>query len=268
MLLNTVSLQAKKAFLEASIRENLTICGLTGPVRILQKENGHRHSIDDAVTAWYALRQRPTAHAYLDLGCGIGSLGLIVLHGLPQAAHMTAIEAQDVSFQLLLANVQCNGLQERVTAIHDDLRNLNLHQKFDLITGSPPYFPVHAGTLPRDSQKAYARFELRGNLGDYALIAQKHLAKGGVFVYCFPYQQKQRGMDLVQRQGFQIESTFDVIPTLQSPPLFSVFAAVLHGISATLNHPPLIVEGEDGRYSSQMLELQATRGFGPQGTNF
>jgi tRNA1Val (adenine37-N6)-methyltransferase len=228
---------------------------------------GHRHSIDDAVTGWYALQKSPGARKVLDLGAGVGTVGMIVLEGLGEDAHMTCVEAQETSFRLLGANLECNGLSGRVTAIHGDLRELALSAEFDLITGSPPYFPPHAGTLPKDTQKAYARFELRGNVGDYARVAQRHLHPDGLFVYCFPHQQKQRGIDLVVQQGFWIASCRDVVPTRNSKPLFSVFAARRGGDGPTLQEPPLIVEGDDGLYTPEMLAIQSSRGFGPQGTN-
>jgi len=77
----------------------------------------------------------------------------------------------------------------------------------------------------------------------------------------------ERGMDLVSQQGFRIASCRDVIPNKTSKPLFSVFAARLQGEGPTIEEPPLIVEGDDGRYSAEMLAIQSTRGFGPQGTN-
>lgn len=253
--------------LEATLGEPVSITGLTGSIGIFQRVRGHRHSIDDAVTAWFALRHRPHARRYLDLGTGVGTVGLIVLQGLDEHAEMTCVEAQDTSFRLLTANLACNGLEGRATAMHGDLRELDLPTKFELITGSPPYFPAHAGTLPQDAQKAYARFELRGHVGDYARTARKHLDDDGLFVYCFPFQQKQRGIDLVTEQGFQIAASRDVIPTKTSRPLFSVFAARMQGHGPPLEEPPLIVQGEDGRYTQEMLTIQSSRGFGPQGTN-
>ncbi len=253
--------------LEEALGEPVSVTGLAGPLWIFQRVRGHRHSIDDAVTGWYALQKCPEALKVLDLGTGVGTVGMIVLEGLGEAAHMTCIEAQETSFRLLCANLECNGLSRRVTAIHGDLRELELPMEFDLITGSPPYFPSHTGTLPKDSQKAYARFELRGHLGDYARVAKRHLHPDGMFVYCFPYQQEQRGIDLVLQQGFRIASYREVVPTRNSKPLFSVFAARLGAEGPTSQEPPLIVEGDDGRYTPEMLAIQSSRGFGPQGTN-
>jgi len=52
---------AWQASLEKRMGEPLSISGLTGPLRIFQRLRGHRHSIDDALTAWYALQKRPDA---------------------------------------------------------------------------------------------------------------------------------------------------------------------------------------------------------------
>jgi tRNA1Val (adenine37-N6)-methyltransferase len=258
---------ARQASLEKCLGEPLSISGLTGPLRIFQRLRGHRHSIDDALTAWYALQKCPGATCYLDLGTGVGTVGMIVLWGLADQATLTCIEAHAPSFTLLQANLECNQLLTRATAIHGDLREFTVNSKFNLITGSPPYFPCHAGQLPEDTQKAFARFELRGHVGDYARTARRCLQDDGLFIYCFPHRQKQRGLDLVTREGFHVDSCRDVVPTLSKQPLFSVYCASLHGAGPSVEEPPLIIHGPDGEYSPEMLQIQATRGFGPMGTN-
>jgi len=257
----------RKEALELEIGEALTIDGIAGPLRIFQRVNGHRHSIDDAATAWYALKTNPSAKEALDLGTGIGSVGIAVLWGLSSTATLVCIEAQQISFSLLSENIKLNGLEDRITSMHGDLRGLSLSKKFDLITASPPYFRTGTGVLPADSQKAYARFELRGNVADYAEIAKRHLTSDGTFVFCFPYQQKQRCISLVENVGFGFVTVQDVFPHANKPPLFSLFAARLDYRDCTFHEPPLIVAGPDGRYTEQMLDIQRIRGFGNLGEN-
>jgi hypothetical protein len=40
-------------------------------------------------------------------------------------------------------------------------------EKFDLILGSPPYFPPGSGVVGDNPQKVACRFELRGDIADY-----------------------------------------------------------------------------------------------------
>src|SRR5439155_26048247 len=80
--------------------DDLTIDGLTRDWKIAQRRRGHRHSTDDLLTAWYAAEHARERSRLLDLGSGIGSVGLLVLWRSPGAV-LTAIEAQEVSFALL-----------------------------------------------------------------------------------------------------------------------------------------------------------------------
>jgi tRNA1Val (adenine37-N6)-methyltransferase len=96
--------------LEQEMGEELFVSGLVGPYRIFQRKNGHRHGIDDATTAWYALQKTPPVKKTLDLGTGIGTVGLAVRWGLGQGADLTCVEAQELSYRLLMENIQGNGL--------------------------------------------------------------------------------------------------------------------------------------------------------------
>lgn len=247
--------------------EELFVSGLVGPHRVFQRKKGHRHGIDDATTAWYALQKTPPIKRALDLGTGIGTVGLAVLWGLGAGATLTCVEAQEISYRLLAENILGNGLNECVRAIHGDIRDLNLDERFPLITGSPPYFPLGTGSLPEDSQKAHARFELRGDLGDYARAAKRHITDDGLFVFCFPSQQKSRGVKLVTDVGFRLMAIRDVVPMKSKPALFSLYCASLNFTGAMEEEEPLIVAFENGRYTPEMLAIQAARGFGPEGTN-
>ena len=75
-----------------------------------------------------------------------------------------------MSYELLVSNITRNRLGERAIALHGDLREVRPGPLFDLVTGSPPYWDVSEGVVPADSQKAHARFELRGDVRDYARL--------------------------------------------------------------------------------------------------
>jgi len=252
---------AARALLEAELGEAITLDGLTGAWFIFQRARGHRHSIDDVLTARYALDHSSPVATHLDLGAGIGTVGLLVSWGMPDAC-LTAIEAQVISHRLLLANIAENGLSERARPMLGDLRDLALPERFPLITGSPPYFAVSAGIVPQDSQKAHARFELRGDVFDYARAARRHLAPGGLFVFCFPTPQKQRAITAVTTAELAVERVRDVIPRAGLPALFSLFACrhVADAADCVVD-APLVVRGEDGELSEAMQQVRRSFGF-------
>src|SRR6478736_631495 len=249
---------------EHEFGESVTLDGLTGQWFIFQRARGHRHSVDDVLTAAYALEVSPRVTRHLDLGTGIGTVGLLVLWGMGPSAHLTAIEAQTVSHRLLLANISENHLSKRVEPLFGDLREFHSSERFPLITGSPPYFPTSAGIVPKDSQKAHARFELRGDVSDYARAAERHLAPGGWFVFCFPTPQKARALAAVAAAGLCVTRQRDVIPRAGLPALFSLFACrhPMEGTQSVID-APLLVRSADGQLSDSMQLVR--RGFGFSG---
>lgn len=248
--------------MEGEFGERVTVDGLTGDWFIFQRARGHRHSVDDVLTAAYALEVSPAVDRHLDLGTGIGTVGLLVLWGMGRDAQLTAIEAQTVSYRLLLANIAENALSDRVRPLLGDLREFESSEVFPLITGSPPYFPTSAGIVPQDSQKAHARFELRGDVSDYARAAQRHLAPGGWFVFCFPTPQKARALAAVTSARLQVARQRDVIPRAGLPPLFSLFACRHAGeCYDCASDNPLVVRDADGQLTEQMQQVRRRFGF-------
>lgn len=154
--------------------------------KIFQLKRGHRFSTDDLAAAWRATEALPSAERVLDIGSGIGTVGLVSLHRLTKAARLTTVEVQKVSYDLQCRTIEFNGLSDRVTPNHGDLRDpevLPPGASFDLITGSPPYIPRGKGLESPIPQRAGARIELRGSVFDYCEAARRWLAPGGRFCY-------------------------------------------------------------------------------------
>ncbi len=170
--------------------EELTLDLLAGSWRIYQLKRGHRFSTDDLATSWRASLARPQATKLLDLGCGIGSVGLTNLWRMADpAATLVGLEAQDVSVALAKKTIAYNKLEERVTIVQGDIRDpdvLPAGSQFELVTGSPPYIPPDKGVLSPISQRAHARMELRGSVDDYCAAARRFMGPGSRFAYVMP----------------------------------------------------------------------------------
>src|SRR6185436_19614276 len=199
-----------------AVEPHETLDAISGHFRLFQLCDGHRFSTDDLLTAWYGTSWCPTARIALDLGSGIGTVGMICAWRLPGARFVTA-EAQPESVALAKKSARYNGLTDRYEIREGDFRTergqpcprepgnekeladkavrapalLRADEKFDLITGSPPYFPQGAGVESEHPQKLACRFELRGTVADYCTVAAKHLATGGWFSCVFPNEPAQ-----------------------------------------------------------------------------
>lgn len=199
---------------------------ITADFRVFQRIRGHRYSLDDVLTAWVAARRAPRARRVLDLGSGIGSVACMLAWKL-EDARLTTIEAQAISLRLQLENLARNGLLERVTPIEgdfrDEARRAELGAGYDLVTGTPPYFPVGTALAPPDSQKAHARMELRGGVEAYLETAARCVAVDGAIVVCAAASRPERVTDTASALGLFVEEELVVSPRAGKPPLFTVW---------------------------------------------
>ena len=253
------------------VPDGQSLDALSGHFRIFQLEAGHRFSTDDVLTAWYGTAWAPSAARVLDLGSGIGSVGMIAAWRLPGATFVT-IEAQEESVRLAQKSAAYNGLEERYEIRHGDFREgflLGAEERFDLVLGSPPYFPPGTGIEGDHPQKVACRFELRGDIRDYCSVASAHLGNGGLFACVFPDEQRERLESAAHDAGLTIVRRRPVIFKESEPPLVTLFAMVRAGDlpermrGQTWVEPPLVIRARDGSVHPEYAAIKLSVGFPP-----
>jgi tRNA1(Val) A37 N6-methylase TrmN6 len=241
------------------------LCHLTGDWRILQRRDGHRWSLDDLVTAWFATVSGSAPPArILDLGCGIGSVLLMLAWRFPDSV-VSGIEAQELSVDLARRSIAWNGAEARCHVHHGDLRDtaiLDTVGRFDLVTGTPPYLSPGAARESARPQKGPCNFQHRGGLGDYCAAAARVLAPDGVFVVCDHVAGGSRTHDAASAAGLTITRRMDVVPRAGKAPLFTVFCMRRAPGAAELL-PPLVVRDEHGVRTPAFRALRAAMGMPP-----
>ena len=253
--------------------EEETLDAISGYFRLFQLKKGHRFSTDDLLTAWYGSAWAPSAARVLDLGSGIGSVGMIAAWRLPGARFVT-VEVQEESVRLARKSARFNGLEARFEIRQGDLRDpgsLAGEERFDLILGSPPYFPVGTGIEGDHPQKIACRFEVRGSILDYCQTAAKHLAPGGLFACIFPAEPDQlaRVEQGAAQAGLAIVRRRPVTLSEGEPPLLSLFALVRqtdlpeHFRSKTWIEPELIIRTRSGEIHPEYSAVKLAIGFPP-----
>ncbi|HEX7153827.1 MAG TPA: methyltransferase [Thermoanaerobaculia bacterium] len=246
-----------------------TLDFICGNYRIFQYEKGHRYSTDDVLTAWYATICAPRVDRAADIGSGIGSVATIVAWRLPGARFCT-VEAQEISIRLARKSVRFNGLEDRFTLYHGDLRDASIlvdEAPFDLVTGSPPYWPQGTASEAAHDQAIPARIEIRGSVADYALTARRLLAPGGVFVFVFPTIQLERALAAIDDAQLKLVRRRDIIFKAGEPPLITLFAAARReDIPPTYEafvEPPLTIRRKDGGVDEEYSAIRMSFGFPP-----
>lgn len=242
--------------------EELTLDRLAGDWQIFQLRRGHRFSTDDLLTAWRASRTRPAARRLLDLGAGIGSVGLMNLWRLQELdprddQHLTMVEAQETSHRLARKSLAFNRLEAQVTALWGDLRERVPDGPFELITGSPPYIPLGKGVVSPHHQRAACRMELRGTIADYALAAAKVLEPDGRFVCCFAGQDP-RAEQAIAAAGFHLLHRTDVYFRAQLPPTICLLTAALS--PGPVVRDRLTIRDAQGQWTEEYLSIRREMG--------
>lgn len=244
---------------------------ISGDYRLFQLSDGHRFSTDDILTAWYGTTWCPRADRVLDLGSGIGSVATVAAWRLP-GARLETVEAQSESVRLARKSVRRNRLENRVTIREGDFRQFTPAEPFDLVLGSPPYFPLEAGVHGDHPQKIACRFEARGDVRDYARAAARALAPGGVFAFCFPIRpetQLDRAREAVTEAGLSLLRMRPVVFREGEEPMLGLFAAcrasdlpeAVRGRSWT--EPPLVIRALNGAVHPEYQAVKLAIGFPP-----
>ena len=189
-------------------------------------------------------------------------------------AEFVTIEAQSDSVALARRSARYNGLEDRYEIRQGDFRDpglLGAEETFDLITGSPPYFPLDAGVKSEHPQKLACRFELRGTVADYCSTAAVHLARGGWFACVFPTDPAQlaRVEAGANAAGLVIVRRRPVVFREGEPPLIGLFGMMRREDlpewfrGQTWVEPELMIRTREGKIHPEYSAVKLSIGFPP-----
>lgn len=223
---------------------------LGGRLRIIQPRLGYRFSIDALLLAHF-VRLKEGA-SVLELGTGSGVIA-VLLARRRQCRRVIGIEIQPELADLARRNVRENGLDDRVEIRCGDVRKpagLIPERAFDAAVFNPPYRRLETGRINDNPQRANSRHELLGSVRDFLNAAAPALkAKGSVSVI-YP---SSRTVDLfAAMRGARLEPRRlrPVYSRADSEGAFVLVEGIKEGGEALSLLPPLVLYGEDGRYTT------------------
>ena len=241
------------------------LCWLAGDFRILQRLDGHRWSLDDLMTAWLASHAVAAPRTICDLGCGIGTVLLFSAWRFPDA-RLVGVEAQEESAALARRSLVWNGVTHRAEVRSGDLRSKDSFadgETFELVTGTPPYFPPGTGIESERPQCAPCRFEHRGGVEDYIDAMARILAPGGRAVVCQGTVQAHRVAPAVARAGLVIEEHLEIVPREGKPVLVSLYTLAHPKDARPATHRSLCVRLKNGQWTDDFRRVRDELGMPP-----
>lgn len=157
-----------------------------GKLQIIQKKKGYRFSIDAVLLSQFVKIRKD--ERVMDLGTGCGILPLL-LSQTTKARSLVGVEIQEELAECAKKNVFLNHLEDRMSILQQDLRELGktfAPGSFDVVLSNPPYRKYRSGRINPSVGKAIARHEIRGTLEDLISVASYLLPAKGRGYFIFP----------------------------------------------------------------------------------
>jgi len=157
-----------------------------GRLKVLQKKQGYRFSIDAPLLAHFA--EPDPDDRIIDLGTGCGIVPLILFFR-KKSKKITGVEVQPSLADLAHRNAVLNRCSSRFQVWQDDLRKLDQRVKresFDLVLTNPPYRRVGSGRVNPHTEKAIARHEIQATLEEVLQATHYLLKDKGRLVMIYP----------------------------------------------------------------------------------
>jgi tRNA1Val (adenine37-N6)-methyltransferase len=226
-----------------------------GRLKIQQTEDGYRFSIDAVLLASF-IQPRP-GDTILDLGTGCGILPLILASRYPDV-RLWGIEVQEVLAELAIRNTAANGLENRITIMHRDLRELvpgSLGVPFRWVISNPPFRKLNSGRLNPHGQRAIARHEIFAKLNDITTTASRMLSLGGRFAAIYAAERltdlltSMRSVQLEPKRIRLVHSRED------SEAKLVLVESVKGGQAGAKIGKPLLIWADHGAYTDEVAAM-------------
>lgn len=218
---------------------------LGGRVRLLQPRRGYRIAVD-AVLLAAAVDARPSDRV-LDLGAGIGAVGLCIAARVPGCG-VVGIELQGELAELAERNASLNHAGDRVRTIVHDLADPLPHDLglFDHVATNPPYLAAAVADPSPDRSKALATVESSADLARWLEVATGALKPAGTLLAIHRSDRLEEIVQHLARLGWG-NVTVKRLPPAARVLVRAQQAGALHRREAV----PLILHRPDGSYTDE-----------------
>jgi tRNA1Val (adenine37-N6)-methyltransferase len=219
-----------------------------GSLQIFQKKRGYRFSVDAVLLSQFVNLRKD--EKVIDLGTGCGILPLL-LSQTTKAHSFVGVEIQKGLAECAKKNVILNHLGHRISILHQDFRELNATfppSSFDVVISNPPYRQYRSGRVNPSMEKAVARHEIKGTLGDLIRIASYLLPTKGRCYLIFPALRTVDLLTILRGERLEPKRLQFVHPRLEKGAKFILIESLkASGVELTIMDPLILRESDKGR---------------------
>ncbi len=229
--------------------EDLQFAGL----RFIQNDQVFRFGTDAVLLASFCdVGRKDTV---VDLGTGSGILP-VLLYGRTKA-RLIGIELQQNAAELAKRNIELNGIGDRVSIIHGDLKRARelVKEKVTAVVCNPPYEKVGSGGVSKSDAHKIARHEVACNLEDVVKSACSLLQTGGRFDMLHRASRLAEILHLLKLASLEPKVMRFVAAEEGREPGYVLVKSIKDAAPSLRILPSLIVQDEGGIYTREMKEI-------------
>ncbi|MFC5529984.1 tRNA1(Val) (adenine(37)-N6)-methyltransferase [Cohnella yongneupensis] len=225
---------------------------LTHDLRIIQSPEVFSFSLDAVLLARFA--GVPPRGRVLDLCTGNGVIPLLLT--TRTEARIDGVEIQPRLADMANRSVSLNGLNERIAIFEQDLREWKVEgELYDAVTVNPPYLPLQSGDHKGNHHQAMARHELGCKLEDVVAACARSVRRGGRVSMVHRPSRLVDIIDLMRRNRLEPKRIRFVHPRKEAEANMVLIEATREGKPEVRLLPPVIVYGDDGDYTPELLAV-------------
>jgi len=225
-------------------------------LKIIQNSEGFCFGIDSILLSDFAKHIKNKANV-VDLGTGTGIIS-ILLTAKTNASKILGVELQEHVADMAKRSIVLNNLQNKVSIIHEDMRNLDKKLTlgyYDAIVTNPPYMKKDSGLKNENNTKLISRHEVECTLEDIAKISFKLLKNNGEFYMVHRPERLVDIMEIFRRYKLEIKEIRLVFSSENSQANLVLIKAIKNGKSFLKVKKPLYIYKDDGKYTDEILEI-------------
>ncbi len=225
-------------------------------IKIYQDTDGFNFSIDSMLLANFASITSRVKNI-CDLCSGNAPIPLYLT--LRTKAKIIGIEVQNPSYDLALASIKENHLEDQIHMICANLKDI--HQRigvhtFDLVTCNPPFFKIGDNHINPNDLKAIARHEILANLDDIVKEASILLNSKGRFAMVHRPDRLLEILEIFKKYRIEPKRLQFVYPKMGKECNHILIEGIKDGSKDGLRIlSPLYVYKDDNTWTDQILEI-------------
>ncbi len=187
----------------------------------------------------------------LDIGTGTGLLSMMIAQKVE--GNIDAVEIDENAYEQARENFKNSPWEKRLTALHADIKQLEVKKTYDIIISNPPFF--EASLKSTNNLKSIAKHTTTLPFTSLASIVSVNLRDKGRFYILLPFSEFKTFEKIAARNKLWLRQAMNITQQRHSSNYFRTIGVFTNTGVETENTESLTISDESKQYSHSFREL-------------